>query len=132
MESPGEKRTTDGFWPALLVGLLLFLLLKPRETYAEIQETVNREMNRTLERISAEKPGVRTFMILNAESPEPFKEVSLSDGILFQRLRVHADLVNAMHILDTLSAERLIYAWSNVIRPAGNAGPYTTALPGAG
>jgi hypothetical protein len=96
-------------------GLLLFLLLKPRVTYAERQETVNRDMNRTLAGIIAEKPGIRTFMILNAESPEPFKGVNLSDGILFQRLRVSADLVNAMNVLDTLSAERLIYAWSNVI-----------------
>ena len=97
------------------MGLLLFLLIKPRATYAEIQEAVNGDMNRILTGIATEEPGIRTFMILNAESPEPFKEVHFSDGILFQRLRVQADLVNTLNILDTLPAERLIYAWSNVI-----------------
>jgi hypothetical protein len=41
--------------------------------------------------------------------------MSLSDTFLFQRLRISSDLAKAMDVLDTLSAGRLVYAWSNVI-----------------
>jgi hypothetical protein len=109
------KKISGWILAGIPVGLLLFLLLKPRVTYAERQETINRDMNRTLAGIRAENRGIRTFMILNAESPEPFKGAGPSDGMLFQRFRLPEDLRNVLQILDTLSAEKLIYAWSNVI-----------------
>ena len=103
--------------PALITGLLFFFFLGPRTSYAEEQQSVNLEVSRVLDSLMTDRQESNTWLILNTESPDPFDGISPPDRTLYQRFRTYADLLPVWNTFDTIRADQVIYAWSNVIEP---------------
>ena len=111
-----KKRIITGWiLPAVLTGLLLFFLLRPRISYGEEQQSLNRKLNRALDSLIESQQDISAGLILNTESADPFALVSPSGRTLYQRFRTQADVIPVWNFLDTVRTERVIYAWSNVM-----------------
>ncbi|MBN2273722.1 MAG: hypothetical protein JXK95_05275 [Bacteroidales bacterium] len=110
-----EKMPLPWMIAAVPAGILVFFLLKPWISYTEhkksIDQTIVQILDSTLVRLSGES----TYMILNTESSDPYAGINTSHGFIHKRFRLYTDMADIWNILDSLSADNVIYAWSNVL-----------------
>lgn len=97
---------------AALIVLAIFLL-RPAVPFEKTRLFNDREICHQIDKTLQEEKSV--FLVLNTESKDPFEKAFSHESMAFQRFRLASDGVRLWEMLDTVKADRLLYAWSNVI-----------------